>query len=129
MRNFPNWLQAYCEYSQNTEAPERMRMWCGISAIAGALRRKVWIDMAYFQWYANQYVILVAPPGIVSKSTTANVAMRLLRQVPGIRFGPDVVTWPSLVTDFAAAREDFMLDGAYYPMSAMTISLVSSATS
>ena len=56
MRNFPNWLQAYCEYSQNTEAPERMRMWCGISAIAGALRRKVWIDMAYFQWYADQYV-------------------------------------------------------------------------
>ena len=47
--------------------------------------------------------------------------MRLLRQVPGIRFGPDVVTWQSLVTDFAAAREDFMLDGAYYPMSAMTI--------
>jgi hypothetical protein len=82
-----------------------MYFWVGVSAIAGALRRKVWIDQAYFRWHPNMYIILVAPPGIVSKSTTASVAMRLLRRVPGIKFGPDVVTWQALVGAFAEATE------------------------
>jgi hypothetical protein len=98
-----------------------MHFWCGVSAIAGALRRKVWVDMGYFKWHCNMYIILVAPPGIVSKSTTAGLAMELLRNVPGIKFGPDVVTWQSLVTSFAAASESFEYDGMWYPMCAMTL--------
>lgn len=98
-----------------------MYFWAGVSAVAGALRRKVWIDQAYFRWYPNFYICLVAPPGIVSKSTTAGVAMSLLRKVPGIRFGPDVVTWPALVAAFAEATEAFEFQGEYLPMSAMTL--------
>lgn len=99
-----------------------MRFWCGVSAIAGALRRKVWIDQAYFKWYANFYIVLVAPPGIVSKSTTTGVAISLLRQVPGVRFGPDIVTWPSLVVSFAASTETFEFPpGTHNIMSAMTL--------
>lgn len=98
-----------------------MHFWCGVSAIAGALRRKVWIDQAYFKWYPNFYVILVAPPGIVSKSTTAGISMRLLRRVPGIKFGPDVVTWQALVKAFAESAESFELNGEYLTMSAITI--------
>jgi hypothetical protein len=98
-----------------------MYFWAGVSAVAGALRRKVWIDQAYFKWYPNFYICLVAPPGIVSKSTTAGVAMGLLRQVPGIKFGPDVVTWPALVSAFAESTEGFEHAGMMYPMSAMTL--------
>lgn len=101
-----------------------MHFWCGVSAVAGALRRKVWIDQFYFKWYANFYVILVAPPGVVSKSTTASVAMSLLRKVEGVKFGPDIVTWPSLVTSFAAAREAFEYppgSQTWHTMSAMTL--------
>lgn len=98
-----------------------MYFWSGVSAVAGALRRKVWIDQAYFKWYPNFYICLVAPPGIVSKSTTAGTAMGLLRQVPGIKFGPDVVTWPALVSAFAESTEGFELNGMTYPMSAMTL--------
>lgn len=119
-----DWLDAYLSYTSSTEAPTRMRFWSGVSAIAGALRRKVWIDQAYFKWYPNFYVILVAPAGVVNKSTTANVAMNLLRQVPGIRFGPDIVTWPSLVTSFGEAAEAFEYppgSGTWHTMSAMTL--------
>lgn len=84
-----------------------MHFWCGVSAVAGAIRRKAFINMAYFRWYPNFYIILVAPPGVVSKSTTASIAMRLLRQVPGVKFGPDVVTWQALVTSFAESQELF----------------------
>lgn len=120
-RRTNDWLQAFVDYSSFGEAPKRMYFWVGVSAIAGALRRRVWIDQAYFKWYANQYIILVAPPGIVSKSTTADTGMSLLRQVPNIKFGPSVVTWQALVQGFAQAAEQFEVDGTYYPMSPITI--------
>lgn len=120
-RNYPDWLKAYVEYASYSEAPPRMHFWSGVSAIAGAIRRRAWINMGYFKWYPNFYIVLVAPPGVVSKSTTAAISMDLLRQVPGIKFGPQVVTWPALVTAFAGANEQFELDGEYLAMSAMTL--------
>jgi hypothetical protein len=67
------------------------------------------------------YVILVAPPGVVSKSTTASIAMNLLRRVEGVKFGPDAVTWQALVTDFAKSRESFELNGDPIVQSALTL--------
>lgn len=79
--------------------------------------------MAYFKWCANFYIVIVAPPGIVSKSTTVAIGMDLLRKVPGINFGPQVVTWPALVTAFAAANEGFKLPGSdeYHSQCALTL--------
>lgn len=120
-RHFDDWIQAYLDYSSYSEAPRHMRFWCAVSAVAGALRRKVWIEQAYFRWFPNFYVILVAPPGIVSKSTTAGVAMDILRKVPGIKFGPQVITMQALLTNLAEVTEAFELAGDYLPMSALTL--------
>lgn len=120
-RHHADWLSAFIDYASYGEAPRHMYFWAGVSAVAGALRRKVWIDQAYFKWYPNFYICLVAPPGIVSKSTTAGIAMNLLRKVPGIKFGPDVVTWPALVSAFAESTEAFEFEGTFHPMSAMTL--------
>jgi hypothetical protein len=120
-RNFPDWIEAYTAYASFSEAPKRMHFWTAVSVVAGALRRKVWIDQTYFKWHCNFYVILVAPPGIVSKSTTAGIGMNLLRKVPGIKFGPDVITWQALVGAFADSKEEFQLGDLYYPMCALTI--------
>lgn len=109
------------EYASFSEAPPHMHFWTAVSTIAGALRRRVWIDMAYFKWHPNFYIILVAPPGIVSKSTTAGIGMSLLKKVPDIKFGPDVVTWQALITGFAESTMSFELNGEFHPMSAMTI--------
>jgi len=120
-RNHPDWLQAYISYTSNSEAPSYMHFWSGVSAIAGALRRKVWFDMGHFAWYPNFYIIFVAPPGIVAKSTTSGIAMNLLRQVPGIKWGPDVVTWPALVTCFAESTEAFEYKDTINQMSCLTL--------
>lgn len=110
-RNYDNWLDAYVEYAGFSEAPKRMHFWSGVAAIAGALRRRVWLSMGYYRWCVNHYIIFVAPPGIVSKSTTMAIAMDILRKVPGINFGPDIVTWPALVSAFEAAKESFSFSG------------------
>lgn len=120
-RNYEDWLTAFCDYASYGEAPRKMYFWVGVSAVAGALRRRVWIDQTYFRWHPNFYIILVAPPGIVSKSTTASIGMSLLRDVPGIKFGPDVVTWQALITAFSESTEGFELDGSFHTMSAITI--------
>lgn len=121
MRNHSDWLQAYIDFASHTEAPRRMHFWAGVSAIAGALRRKVWLNMKTFKWHVNHYIILVAPPGIVSKSTTSAIAMDLLRAVPGVNFGPDVVTWPALVTAFAKSSDSFEINGEYFTQCALTL--------
>lgn len=120
-RHYDDWLRAYMEYASFSEAPKHMHFWTGVATIAGALRRRVWIDQGYFKWHANHYIILVAPPGVVSKSTTAAIGMNLLRQVPGINFGPDVVTWPALVTAFASVNEQFELGGEWHTQCALTL--------
>lgn len=120
-RNYKDWIDAYIKYASFSEAPRRMHFWTAVSTIAGALRRRVWVDMAYFKWCANFYIVLVAPPGIVSKSTTAAIGMDLLRKVPGINFGPQVVTWPALVTAFAQSNECFEYNQEWHTQCALTL--------
>lgn len=96
-RNFPNWINAYLEYTRFSESPSKFHFWTAVSVMAGALRRRVWIDQKYFVWIPNFYIIFVARPGIVSKSTTADIGMSLLREVPGIHFGPNSLTWQALI--------------------------------
>ena len=79
------------------------------------------MDQKFFKWHCNMYIILVAPPGVVAKSTTTSIAMGLLRRVPGIKFGPDVATWQALVTAFAASSELFEMNGEFLPQSALTL--------
>lgn len=105
-----------------SESPDKFHFWTAISSVAACLRRRVHLNMGYFEWVPNFYVIFVAPPGIVSKSTTANIGMRLLREVPNIKFGPNVVTWEALVKGFAGASEPIeRKDGTIDTMAALTV--------
>lgn len=119
-----DWLSAFLEMTSKGEAPTKMYFWIGVTSIAGALRRRVWFDQVTFRWYPNLYTILVAPPGIVNKTTTMKLGLDLLlRKVPGIKFGPDVVTWQALLDAFGAAHESFMWEGELYYQSPLTISV------
>jgi hypothetical protein len=122
VRNYPDWIKQYLEYTQYSEAPRKFHFWTAVSVIAGALRRRAWIDQGYFQWVPNFYVVFVSPPGIVSKSTTADIGMSILREVPGIKFGPNSLTWQSLTKSLGESTEGVELpDGEIYPMSAVTL--------
>ena len=124
-RYYDDWLRAFVEFASYGEAPLKTLFWTGVSTLAGALRRRVWIDQKYFQWLPNFYVILVAPPGVIAKSTTANIGMNLLRGLPPgtINFGPDAITWQALITSLAKSTRavpDPRDPGTFYPMSAVT---------
>src|SRR3990172_8994626 len=96
-RNVSDWLQGYIEYTANLEAPDKFHFWTGVATIAGALQGKCWVDMGKWKWKPNFYIIFVAPPGIIGKSTTADVGIGLLREIEGIHFGPMSATWQALL--------------------------------
>lgn len=120
-RHFQDWIPAFLKFTDHMESPKIMRSWAAISAIAGALRKHVWIDMDQFRWTPGLFIILVGPPGVITKSTTADLSMNLLRDIPGIKFGPNNITWQGLVGAFAAASESFSYGEVWMPMSAVTL--------
>jgi hypothetical protein len=104
-RRLQNWLKSYAVYTGNLESPTGFHFWTGVSTLAGALRRKVWIDMKRFQWTPNFFIVLVGPPGVAAKSTSISVGMSLLTLVPSVKFGPESMTWQALAKDLEAAIE------------------------
>lgn len=80
-RKFPDFLTAYAEYANDKFVPETFNEWSGLSVIAGALERKVWLPWNdTYSYYPNIYVMLVARPG-VGKSVALNKAVDLLQEV------------------------------------------------
>lgn len=96
-REYPDWLNAFVEYASYSEAPVKSLWWAGVSAIAGALQRNVWIDQGLFQIYPNFFIIINGPAGKVKKSTIINLALSRLKAVEGITFAPDSTTWEGLI--------------------------------
>jgi hypothetical protein len=90
MRELNNWLDAYLEYTANTESPTSYHTWCGLSVVAGALQRKVYLKWGLGQViYPNLYVVLIGPSGKTRKGVALGIAKDLLKQVPGVTVAPE----------------------------------------
>lgn len=118
-----NWLRAYVAHQRFSESPLNFHFWTGVSTIAGALRRKVWIDQRHFQWTPNMYIVLVGPAGVAAKSTSLRAGMSLLERVPGVFFGPQSMTWQALIQSFENSQTTFTPSGSDTPelMSCITV--------
>lgn len=125
MKPKPSWLDDFVAHTAPvSEAPLDVLWWVGVSTIAGALRRRVWIEQGTFQWVPNFYTIVVADPGIISKTTSANLGFNMLREVDGINFGPDSGSWQALLREMGKIGEEFQTQsGAHYSQSAMTVAI------
>jgi hypothetical protein len=89
-RELDNWLDSYLKYTDNTESPVSYHTWCGLSVIAGALQRRV-----YLQWglaetiYPNLYVVLIGPSGRTRKGTAIGIAKSMLKATAGVTVVPE----------------------------------------
>lgn len=89
-RELPNWLDAYLEYTQNSESPISYHKWCGMGVIAGALQRKVYLKWGIGQViYPNLYIVLVGPSGRTRKGVAIGIAKDFLKNVPGVSLVPE----------------------------------------
>lgn len=89
-RELSSWLDSYLEYTDNSESPLSYHTWCGLSVIAGALQRRVYLTWGLGQIiYPNLYVVLIGPAGRTRKGVAIGIAKEFLKGVPGITIVPE----------------------------------------
>lgn len=101
-----DWIEGFLECTKNFPSPEIFRLWAAISAVAGALERRVWLDSAEMPIYPNLYVLLVATPGIGKNviQTISNIWMDARK----FKTAPHSPTKASLVDALADASTSLM---------------------
>lgn len=103
-RRLPCWIESYIEATDGLPSPRLFRQWAAISAVAGALERRVYTETAMSVLYANLFVCLVAPPG-VGKSQAIEPIPEIQRKTGKLKVAPDDVTKASLLDAVAAAQQ------------------------
>lgn len=89
-RELPDWLDGYLQYIDNTESPLSFHTWAGLSVIAGALQRKVYLCWGLGRIiYPNLYTVLIGPSGRTRKGVAIGIAKDFLKGVSGIRVAPE----------------------------------------
>ena len=89
-RELNGWLDNYLKYTENTESPTSYHTWCGLSVIAGALQRRVYLKWGLGQViYPNMYVVLIGTSGKTRKGVSIGIAKDFLKSVPGITVTPE----------------------------------------
>jgi len=77
-RALPDWLDAYMEYTEDSEPPKMFHLWTAISTVGSALQRKCYLRWGTLTFYPNMYIVLVAPSGKCRKGTAMDPARDLL---------------------------------------------------
>src|SRR5574343_896398 len=80
-RQCENWLITLMDYVEETEAPRVFWLWSGLSTIASALQRKVWLPFGMETLYPNLYVMLVADPGECRKGAPLSFSKKILQEI------------------------------------------------
>lgn len=62
-RNYTDFVKASVEAVADSPIPKPFAQWSALSAVAGAMGRRVWYPMANYDIRSNLFVVLIAPPG------------------------------------------------------------------
>ena len=112
-------LELYRKYTENTETPEIIHLWVGLSTLAGACEKRLWIDRGLFKIYLNLYVVLVGPPGVVAKSTSISLGRDMLKKL-GFNVFEDSVLKEKIVQEMCELEKAVEVDGKPFYHSSIT---------
>ena len=62
-RNYADFIQASADAIKGSPIPKPFAQWSALSAVAGAMGRRVWYSMANYDIRSNNFIVLIAPPG------------------------------------------------------------------
>lgn len=123
-RRLKNWIDAYMEYTEDTESAKVFHSWVARSMISAVLRKKTKLALGRISIYPNLYVVLVAEPGIARKSQAISFGAGILNEIPDIKTTADAITKEALIMEIEqSATEEFMPDGTQ--KSSCNISIIS----
>lgn len=105
-RKFKDFLTAYLKYTENSEPPISYHTWTGLSLLAGALERKVYMKWGNLIIYPNLYVVLVGPAGRTKKGTAMSFGRSLLEGVK-VKTVSGSITREALIRRMASNVESY----------------------
>lgn len=89
-RELKSWIDSYLQYTERSESPTSYHTWCGLSVIAGALQRRIYLKWGLGQViFPNLYVVLIGPSGRTRKGVSIGIAKDFLKSVPGLSVAPE----------------------------------------
>lgn len=92
-----SWIAEYVKTIDSvSESPVQFHTWSAISVIASVLKRNVYFFYKNFTIYPNQYIILVAPPG-VGKGTAIQPAHKFAKDALLANYMSDRITAPRII--------------------------------
>lgn len=107
-------LENYRIYTANNETPEMIHVWTGLSTLAGACEKRLWLDRGIFKLYMNMYIILLAPPGVCAKSTSISLGARMLKET-GFNTFEDSVLKEKIIQEMCELEKAVEIeDNAFY---------------
>jgi hypothetical protein len=102
-RVLANWLDSFMEYTAKQPSPEVFRRWTGISILAAALERKVWIETSVAKLYPNLYIFIIAPPA-VGKSIMTSEAWRMVSSLRDHKIASPSITRATMIEELDEAK-------------------------
>lgn len=105
-RKLKDWLDTYLAYTERSEPPTSYHLWTGISTIAAALQKRVYIKWYMGKMYPNMFVVLVGPSGS-RKGTAIGFGQDLVRRVQKIKVAAQKVTEQQLIRDIKETVTQF----------------------
>ena len=106
-RQNKDWIEAYLEYTFNSEPPHMYHVWSAISVISAVLQRKCAFPWGNLTFYPNMYVVLVGPSGKARKGTAMNFALGFLEDI-GVHLAAESTTREALIRALADAKDDMI---------------------
>jgi hypothetical protein len=105
-----DWIERYLDYTSKLPTPRIFRLWAGISAVAGALERRVSIRTVAGDTFPNLFIFLVAPPA-VGKSQAMTPARDLWRGTKRLFVAPNSVTKASMLDNLVSSSRKIIING------------------
>lgn len=101
--NGRDWIDDFMTHTDGIPSPTIFRLWSGITCIAGALERRVWITSAGDQVYPTIYTLLVGKPG-TGKSQAIRPVSSLWYATKELHIASHSVTKASLTDELNDAK-------------------------
>jgi hypothetical protein len=96
-REVSDWLDGYLKYTEGSEPPRSYHCWVGLSLIAGALQRRVYLEWGFETIYPNLYIVLVGASGKTRKGVALGIGKDLLSDVAGVTVVAESTTRQALI--------------------------------
>lgn len=106
-REINDWLSGYLKFTEGSEPPISYHTWVGLSLIAGALQRRVYLEWGFETIYPNLYIVLVGASGRTRKGVALGIGKDLLGEVAGVTVVAESTTRQALINTMKDASATY----------------------